>query len=358
MVFFRKFFFKIIFSFVIILFLLISPFTLFPKINSLNYSLNKEYQFDYSGVLELWNVDTFEGGSVSRATFLEKRAIEFEKEYKGIFISVNNITLEQLKLNLENNRKPHIITFGVGAGEYIKDEIIDLTNAFEVREDLVKSSMVNGKIKALPLMLGGYTIITNIEKVNDDNLEENLQANEIVFSNTENINPLMSLLVNNIENVKLYEDNFSSFDSYDKFIKNKYNLLLGTQRDYYRCKNREENMKMQCSYNFLSGYTDLIVYGSVFKSNGDLEFISQKFLEFLTNETNQQKLSKINMFPVISKNIFAESGYKEYNENLLKEVKTLNVFYENETLEKIKTLLIDHFNKKTDNKKEILNYLV
>ena len=110
-------------------------------------------------------------------------------------------------------------------------------------------------------------------------------------------------------------------------------------------------MKMQCSYNFLSGYTDLIVYGSVFKSNGDLEFISQKFLEFLTNETNQQKLSKINMFPVISKNIFAESGYKEYNENLLKEVKTLNVFYENETLEKIKTLLIDHFNKKTDNKK-------
>ena len=82
MVFFRKFFLKIIISTIIIAFLIISPYPLFSKINKLNYSLNKVYNFNFSGVIELWNVDTFEGGSVSRAAFLEKRAIEFEKKNK------------------------------------------------------------------------------------------------------------------------------------------------------------------------------------------------------------------------------------------------------------------------------------
>lgn len=356
--FFRKFFFKILFAGVIVTFLLVSPFTLFAKIKELNYSLNSEYKLDFQGVLELWNVDTFEGGSVSRATFLEKRAIEFEKEYKGIFISVNNITLEQLKLNLENNKKPHIITFGIGAGEYIEDKIISLSSGLNIRDDLLKSSTVNGKIKALPIMLGGYTLILNKEKVSEESLNEKLENYGIALSKSESINPLMSLLVNDIENIKLCEESLSSFDAYDKFINNKYPLLLGTQRDFYRCNLREENMKMQCEYNFLSGFSDLIVYGSVFESNCDLEYISTKFLEFLLSEKNQQKLMNINMFPTIFKNIYQETKYKEYNQNLLKELKTLNVFYSINTLEKIKSLLIDFYKNKTDNKKEILKYLV
>lgn len=357
--FFRKFFLKIILSGFIIAFLILSPFTLFSKINKLNYSINKEYEFDYQGVLELWNVDTFEGGSVSRATFLEKRAVEFEKEYKGIFISVNNVTFEQLKLNLENNKTPHIITFGIGAGELIEDKIINLSSGLNVRDDLLKSSTINNKIKALPLMLGGYTIISNKEKISlSENLEDTLNNNEIIFSNNESINPLLAMLVNDIENIKISNENVNSFDSYDKFIKNKYNLLLGTQRDFYRCSLREENMKMQCDYFMLPKFTDLIVYGSVFKSNNDLEYISQKFLEFLLDQKNQQKLMNINMFPTIYKNIYTETKYKEFNENLLIETKSLNVFYSSDTLVQIKKLLIEYYQGKKENKNEILKYLV
>ena len=108
MIFFRKYFFKIIVSVFIIAFLVIAPFPLFNKINALNYSFNSEYQLNYSGVLELWNVDTFEGGSVSRTAYLEKRAQEFEKQNKGVFIQVKNITLEQLENNLKNNNIPTI----------------------------------------------------------------------------------------------------------------------------------------------------------------------------------------------------------------------------------------------------------
>lgn len=356
--FFRTYFLRIIFAALIIAFLVLSPFTLFNKIYELNYSLNGEYKFDYQGVIELWNVDTFEGGSVSRAKFLEKRAIEFEKENKGIFVSVNNITLEQLKLNLENNKKPHIITFGIGAGEIIENKIISLSSGLNVREDLLKSSTVNGQIKALPIMLGGYTLISNKEIISGESLKEYLSSYEIAFSNNEKINPLMALFVNDIENVKITNKTLSSFDAYDKFINNKYSLLLGTQRDFYRCNNREENMKMQCDYYNLSGFSDLIVYGSVFKSDNKIETISKKFLEFLLTDQSQEKLMNINMFPVLYKNIYTDSKYKDYNETLLKELKTLNVFYSNETLEQIKNLLIEYYNNKTENKKEILKYLV
>ena len=207
-------------------------------------------------------------------------------------------------------------------------------------------------------MLGGYTLISNKDNVSEENLTEKLQNFEIAFSNSESINPLMSLLVNGVENVKLTDDKLTSFDAYDKFINNKYSLLLGNQRDFYRCNLREENMKMQCGYNFLPNFTDLIVYGSVFKSNNDLENISYEFLKFLLNDKNQEKLMNINMFPTISKNIYTENKYKEYNQSLLKELKTLNVFYSIETLEKIKNLLIDYYKNKSARQKEILNYLV
>ena len=115
---------------------------------------------------------------------------------------------------------------------------------------------------------------------------------------------------------------------------------------------------MQCNYNFLSGFSDLIVYGSVFKSTNDIENISKVFLEFLVSDNIQTKLSNINMFPVVNKNIYTESFYKKFNEELLKELKTLNVFYTRETLENIKNLLLDYFTKENINKNEILKYLV
>lgn len=359
MVFFRKFFFKILLSSCIIAFLVICPFSLFAKINELNYSLNSEYKFDFSGVLELWNVDTFEGGSVSRTTFLEKRAIEFEKQNKGIFISVNNLTLEQLKLNLENGKKPHIITFGIGVGDIFLNDIINLSSSYLVRDDLTKSSKINGSLKALPIMIGGYSLISNSEKISNEKIIETLnENNQIIFSTIDNINPLLSLFVNDVKTEFLANESLSSFDAYDKFINSKYNVLLGTQRDFYRCRNRENNLKMQCNYNILSGFTDLIVYASIFKSSNQIEEIANSFLKYLTSESVQCKLCNINMFPVINKNIYTDSFYKKHNDELLKEMKTLNVFYSNETLENIKNLCIEYFTTEKIDKKEISKFLL
>lgn len=359
MAFFRKFFWKILISASIISFLLLSPFWLFTKINKLNYSLNGEYKFEFSGVIELWNVDTFEGGSVSRATYLEKRAIEFEKINKGVFISVSNLTLEQLKLNLKNNKKPHIITFGIGVEDCFLNDITQLSSTFGVRDDLINSGTISGKLKAIPIMMGGYVLISNAEKNNEENILESLsENNKLALATIDSINPLLSIYSINEKAKFLTSENLTSFDAYDKFINNKYNCLLGTQRDFYRCRNRENNLKMQCNYNFLSGYNDLVVYASIFKSSNEIERILTNFLNYLTSEKVQSQLININMFPVIYKNIYTDSYYKKFNDEILKEVKTLNVFYSNNTLKEIRSKTINYFVSDSVNKNEINKYFM
>lgn len=361
MTFFSKFLPKIIISSFIILFLILAPFFVFSKLNLLNYSLNKEYKFDFQGVLTLWNIDTFEGGSVSRTAFLEKRAIEFEKQNKGVYISVENMSLEQLKMNLESNKKPNIITFGIGVGELFCDDVINIPSCFEVRIDLISSSKIDNNIKALPIMLGGYSVMSNKQKITGDDIFEglkNCENNKLIFSSTDAINPLLSLFVNDITLSNQEIENVDSFEAYDKFINNKFNALLGTQRDFYRCKNRESNMKMQCGYNILGGFSDLIQYASVFKSEEKTQDVCIKFLEYLVNEKTQEKLAGINMFPVINKNIYSEESYKNFNNILLKPLKTLNVFLNENSLKKIKNLVTEYvFESKIENKVEILKYL-
>ncbi|MCX4286493.1 MAG: hypothetical protein OSJ68_04265, partial [Clostridia bacterium] len=40
----------------------------------------------YKGVIELWNVETFEGGCGSRSTWLTNKSAKFESANKGLFV--------------------------------------------------------------------------------------------------------------------------------------------------------------------------------------------------------------------------------------------------------------------------------
>lgn len=356
------------FSVVIIVFLASSPFTLFSKIQALNYQINGEYNFSYTGILELWNVDTFEGGSVSRSSWLEKRAMEFEKQNKGTYIVVRNLTPEQLKLNLESGNIPSLISFGIGVGELFYDKLITLTKSYAVRDDLINGGKVKGKAKAVPIMLGGYNLIANGEFCNQTNnlIEEfnNFSIKDktnLGYGNNSYITPLFSLYCNNISTISsVFEETEQqdSYDCYDKFIKNNFVTLLGTQRDYYRCRNRENNMKMQNnSYYFLGNFTDLVQYISVFKTDNKTEDMCENFIDFLTQEKTQQSLTSINMFSVLNKSFYTDE-YKEFEAKLLKPLKTMNVFLSQTNINNLKELLNDYYFNSKDVKKEIEKFLV
>ena len=115
---------------------------------------------------------------------------------------------------------------------------------------------------------------------------------------------------------------------------------------------------MQCGYNLLGGFSDLIQYASVFFSTQNAEEMSEKFLKYLVSENVQSKLSNINMFPVTNQNIYNDEDYKQFNKILLSKMKTLNAFYSETTLTRIKNLVTEFVVcGKKENKTEILKFL-
>lgn len=51
----------------------------------------------YAGVLELWNVESFEGGCGSRQAWLTGRAAKFENKNKGLYVHVTTLSPSQAK---------------------------------------------------------------------------------------------------------------------------------------------------------------------------------------------------------------------------------------------------------------------
>ena len=64
-------------------------------------------------ILRLWNVDTFEGGVGSRASFLGKAANRFEKKY-SLYIMVTPHTKESAERALRSGDIPDMLSCGPG----------------------------------------------------------------------------------------------------------------------------------------------------------------------------------------------------------------------------------------------------
>ena len=62
-------FLKVLLSVIIIAFIWLAPFTLLPNLLNAQAQVNRTEKYEYQGILELWHIETFEGGSISRASF-------------------------------------------------------------------------------------------------------------------------------------------------------------------------------------------------------------------------------------------------------------------------------------------------
>ena len=103
---------KIIACILFLCFMAWVPLCAFDKISMGQNKMEKGYK----GVLNLWHIETFEGGSGSRANFLKRRAIEFESQNKGVFVSVQTYTPEQVLQKLNDGARFDIISFSYGVG--------------------------------------------------------------------------------------------------------------------------------------------------------------------------------------------------------------------------------------------------
>lgn len=337
----------------VILFLIFAPFSVFPKLFANQNMVNKSLNLNYMGVLELWNIDTFEGGSVSRTQWLSKRAIQFESVNKGVYIMVTNMSVEQAKLNFENNKKPNMISFGIGVGDVILPNLIKYKGKMNVRDDLLKGGTNDGVVYAVPYILGGYIITSENQIVNNlQNLGYGEDSNNC-FS--------LALAMNDYTCTNFYEENqdLDSFSAYDKYLQKKFSTLCGTQRDAYRINNKIANGSLNNqNIKYLSNFSDLVQYIGICDNSAIENEICTKFIEYITNEESQLSLCNISMFSVLPIKIYTTGYLNEMENVLLKPIKTLNVFIQQQFLKNIKESSRNYIMGKTNEKSNYSKYLI
>ena len=243
------------------------------RINSANEKLTEAEK--YKGIITIWQVDSFEGGTGSRAQFLLRAASITEKRYKGVLFSVENKTLESAKEDFAEGRYPDILSSGNGV-DFLKAVGINSDKSFAPGE-------IGGVSYCLPWCRGGYVLITNEKAPLSD------VGNEILISKGDYTQPLLALIEEGI-NVTDYKT-ASPMDAYVEFVAGKARFFLGTQRDVNRLTRRG----MEVTYAPLSAYNDLYQYVAITTSDPQKKFYAERFIEDLLSEKVQNKLSEIGM---------------------------------------------------------------
>ena len=308
-------------SCLLVLFMIFSHFSILPSLLFAQNSINKKETFEYQGILELWHIETFEGGSQNRGKFLEKVARKFEKLHRGTYVVVLSMSLEQFELNYNAAKMPNIISFGVGIGDKLTKSFVPLDVANNVRSDLLSGGKFSSKQLAVPYMLGGYVFVSN------KTLQNSLTGKTGVglLGTT---NPLCAAKENNIK-FDLYGNNLiDSYNAYDKFLKGSFENLLGTQRDLYRISNRQQK-GLLTEYNIypLGKYTDLVQYVSVCQKEKTETELSKQFADYLVSSEVQQSIADISMFSVLDNADLYDNGiYKDMEATLNQKLTTENAF--------------------------------
>ena len=296
----KKIVFRLMVLVMVILVIILAPFCLGSAPFDINFSKTENSQ-----VISMWHIETFEGGSVSRLRYLEKQSIAFEKKYPGKLLLIINLTYDEAKEKIVNGEIPDMVSFGVGAGDLFVDNVKEIDIKSNFRSDLLQYGTINNKLCAVPYMIGGYCKITYD---NYDNLYVRKENEEIV----------------NQDNKIVVDD--TQYQLYQNFISQKYDGILGTQRDFYRINNRINLGKMDnCNFEYISGYNDLIQYMAITSNVASEIQIAENFIEFILSEDGQIAIKDYGMFSV-NRSIYSSGEYKNFENEILKEINSVNAF--------------------------------
>ena len=291
-------------------------------------------QKSYQGVLELWNVETFEGGSGSLSAWLTARAAKFESQHEGLFVHVTNLNVAQLQEKLDAGENFDILCYSRGVGSLVQGLLQPYSGSVaNVRDNMLLSGEVDNAVYALPVYAGSYCLFARAEQLpaNSDLLSSALsntytrkvgkhtyELSPLSCGFTPYNSPLSALAMSGGRGKITANENVTQYTAYENFIANKTSVtLLGTQRDLYRLLKREEMGKIEkLTYYPLSGYTDLVQYLSISATCGDKAQSCNGFLEFVISEASQQTLCNINMFSVLEQAFYTQSIYQKCESGL------------------------------------------
>lgn len=288
----------------------------------------------YKGVLELWNVETFEGGSGSRSAWLTSRAAKFEAKNKGLFVHVTDVTEAQVQQKLDNGETFDIICFSRGVGAQVSDLLQKYRGSVsDIRDNMLVSGQIGDSVYALPLYAGAYCLFARAAQLpqNAELVSVALSATytrkvgkstynlqPLVCGFTEFNSPMSALALSGGKGVATVSETVTQYSAYESFVANKTAVtLLGTQRDLYRLTKKEELGKIeQLAFAPLQGYTDLVQYLGVSANCGDKADSCHAFLQFVTSAESQQTLVNVDMFSVLDDNFYTDARYAACEQGL------------------------------------------
>lgn len=281
----------------------------------------------FSGIIEIWNIDTFEGGNASKEFFLEEISRLFMKVNKGAYVHISSFSPAGLESALAEGRRPDIFSYGMGVGELIENFCQPIQRVKGIMTNFALSGEKDGVQLALPYTFGGYGIFTTSEKLAEASIDSGIDlisnynlcgfektlrkkiktVQSISYGSTDFIIPEASLFFSNGVKKTTLSTKLNPFDAYAGFVGFETStLLLGNHRDLARLTQKLElNQISDLLFTPLGGYTDLVQYFSLARrdsiENGVAEEkfnCCKRFVEFALGDDQQLKLRDIGMFSV------------------------------------------------------------
>lgn len=301
----------------------------------------------YQGVVNLWLVDTFEGGSGSRQNWFTKRAAHFEQQHKGLFVCATVLTENQLAEKLSQGQNFDMICFTRGVGVTVLDKLAPLNVDFgNVLDNFAQSGRVGATTYAIPVYAGAYCLFARKNQQQGDLLANCLTTTytrkigknvvrlaPLVCGFTPYNSPLTALAMANVKGNFSPNYTTTQYTAYQQFVDNKTAVtLLGTQRDMYRLGKKLETGKIDdLLFAPLCAYTDLVTYVGVNRDTQNMQPCLQ-FVQYLVSDAVQQTVVDISMFSVTNQNLYTKQWY-DLCQNQLHTAHVPNVFGDSSALE-------------------------
>jgi len=313
---------------------------------------------EYQGVLSLWNVDAFEGGSASKTSFLESVSLKFEKENKGAYIKVDNLTVDEFVSRIKDGKKPDLFSFGNGMEDYLKNNMLTLPNDIlsNVKSNFLACGVDGGNIKAVAWSYSTYCLISSVSRIEkagkefNNNLKElalNLSFDKklkkstkhiysITFGGNEYSNAInifsreFGVNLNKEVKMKNIDENYNKntfYEAYVNFINNKSSVLLGTNRDVFRMENRKfAGKETDVIYEPLLTYTDLVNYVSIIATEEKKKNVCLDFIRFLLSENIQKTISSIGLYSSVLRGLYKDGIMQKIEQQISEQMIIKNLF--------------------------------
>lgn len=211
--------------------------------------------------LTVWQIDGFEGGTGSRARFLQTVGGKCFKDEKT-YVTVTSLSADAARENLKNGIAPDMISYA--AGFYGIEQYIN-------RKDFISKTWCRG----------AYCFLTVDE--NADFADISVE-NTVINGGKDNLSSVCAVLCG-VGNAKLDVPT----NAYLNLLNGKYKYLLGSQRDIFRLKTRGAAFKVKP----VTQFNDLYQNISILTKNKDRYKACSRFVDALTKSDGSKTLGLV-----------------------------------------------------------------